>query len=348
MKPTITEIARIAGVAKSTVSKALNGQNGVSDEKRNEILELVRRMQYEPNASAQALASNRSGAIGLLIPLEYGGSLSGSFWASIITTIASVVKTRNYALNILIPDAENNVLGTIESVVRRRNVDGLIIGAERMTPTIANLLDREHIPFVLIGRNTTVNHHAVDADNAQGSEEVVSRLIESGYRHIACLGGPEGYHYSHERIQGYHRALDRHDIPWRAVSNAVYADNEVRLALKELITKHPDIDALFVTSGGDFLLDSIDILSRHNYSLSNFGFGSFDDYRFFDYLGIDIWSVRQPLEDLGRESALMLLSLLNGTPPADLYQTCPVTLIHHQGLRQSNGDFMHENANLTG
>lgn len=329
MKPTISEIARLAGVAKSTVSKALNGHPGVSDAKRSEILALVEELRYEPNASAQALASRRTGTIGLLIPLEYGGSLSGTFWAEIITSIAAYAKLHKYSLNILIPNEENDVRSTVESVIRRRNVDGLIIGAERMDASLAKLLKSEEIPFVLIGRNPKIEHYSVDSDNVGGSRAVVEKLISSGYRKIACLGGPKTYHYSLERIEGYRQALKNNGITWQAVSNSVYSHAEVRLALERLIHKHPNVDAIFVTSGGDFLLDSVDVLGSMGYNLQTFGFASFDSYRFFHYLGIEVWSVRQALEQLGQKSAAILLDQIAGKEIPNISHFLDVELVHH-------------------
>lgn len=327
MKLTINEIAEIAHVAKSTVSKALNGQKGVSEEKRRQIFELAEQLKYEPSASAQALASSRTGSIGLLIPHEAGYSLSGAYWSAIITSIAQVSTSHNHSLLILTPSRENDLSSTVENVIRRRNVDGLIIGAEALDPAVTARLIEEEIPFVFIGRNPQVQHYSVDVDNMGGSDRLVSHLAEAGYRKIACLAGPAVYLYSQERVAGYRNALKKAGIEWSVVEHTEYTTGATQEAVSRILRDHPDLDALYVTAGGDFLLDCIDILRLAGTDLRKFGLGAFDDYRFFDYLNIPVCTIRQPLKDLGATAALLLFQFLSGEKPDQINHILDVELV---------------------
>ena len=327
MKLTINEIAELAQVAKSTVSKALNGQKGVSEEKRRQILALAEELKYEPSASAQALASSRTGTIGLLIPHEAGYSLSGAYWSAIITSIAQTANKHNYSLMILTPASEEEFSAPVETVIRRRNVDGLIIGAEQLDPTVTARLVEEEIPFVFIGRNPQVQHYSVDVDNGGGSERLVSNLVESGYRKIACLAGPAAYLYTQERIEGYHSALRKAGISWSVVEHTIYTTEATRFAIGKLIQEHPDMDALYVTAGGDFLLDSIDVLRLSGLNLRKFGLGAFDDYRFFDYLDLPVCTIRQPLKAIGETAANLVFTFLRGEKPDQINHIMDVELV---------------------
>ncbi len=327
MKLTINEIAEIARVAKSTVSKALNGQKGVSQEKRREILELAERLEYEPSASAQALASNRTGSIGLLIPHEAAWALSGSYWAAIITSIAQVANRNGYSLLILTPENEADLSAPVEAVIRRRNVDGLIIGAEQLDASVTARLLGEGIPFMFIGSNTQLEHYSVDVDNAGGSERLVTRFTEKGFRKIACLAGPAHFLYNQERILGYRRALEKAGITWSAVSHTVYTGAETKSAIFAFLAAYPDMDALFLTAGGDLLLDCIDVLKASGRNLKTFGFGAFDDYRFFDYVDLPVCSIRQPLREIGSTAAEMLFSFMSGKIPDPMHRILDVELI---------------------
>lgn len=327
MKLTINEIAEIARVAKSTVSKALNGQKGVSEAKRKEILELAERLEYEPGASAQALASNKTGSIGLLIPHEAAGSLSGAYWSAIITSIAQTANRNGYSLLILTPQTEDDLSAPVEAVLRRRNVDGLIIGAEQLDPLVTARLLGERIPFVFIGRNPQLDYYSVDVDNAGGSERLVSRLAETGCRKIACLAGPAGYLYNQERLLGYRTALGKAGLEWSAVAHTVYTGSETKAAISAFLAAYPDMDALYLTAGGDLLLDCIDVLKSTGRDLKSFGFGAFDDYRFFDYVDLPVCSIRQPLREIGATAAEMLFSFLSGTIPEPMHRILDVELI---------------------
>ncbi len=327
MKITINEIANAARVAKSTVSKALNGQKGVSEKKREEILELVKRLKYEPNASAQALASSRTGTIGLLVPHEAGFSLSGFFWSAIINSIAEEANRRRYSLLLLTPPDEESLMEPVESVIRRRNIDGLLIGAERVDPQVMNRLVKEGIPFVCIGRNPLVEHCSVDVDNAGGSERIVSHLVAKGRSRIACIAGPEEYLYSRERVSGYHAALDGAGLAWRAVLHSNYDAQSAKDAVRRLIGEHPDIDALFMTAGGDFPLDCVDGLRALAPDPSAIALAAFDDFRFFDYFDVPVCTVRQPLHEIGKLAASLLFDILAGNAPKENEHILPVDLV---------------------
>lgn len=327
MKLTINEIAEIAQVAKSTVSKALNGQKGVSEEKRQQILALAAELKYEPSASAQALASSKTGSIGLLIPHEAGYSLAGAYWSAIITSIAEVANARNHSLLILTPSSGDDVSGPVEAVIRRRNVDGLIIGAEQLDPAITSRLIEEEIPFVFIGRNPQIQHYSVDVDNVGGSDRLVTHLIETGYKKIACLAGPDAYLYSQERVAGYRNALHRAGVSWSAVLHTGYTSEEGRAAVARLLEEHGDLDALYITAGGEFLLDCIDVLRLSGSNPRRIGLGAFDDYRFFDYIDIPICTIRQPLKAVGATAASLLFQFLAGSTPNQMNHVLDVELI---------------------
>jgi LacI family transcriptional regulator len=315
MKLTINEIAELAQVAKSTVSKALNGQKGVSEEKRKLILKLAEQLDYHPNASAQALASNRSLSIGLVLPHQADFSLSGAFWSAIITAVAQEARARGYNLLILSPGEDDNMAAPIESVLKRRNVDGLVIGAERLDPKTVSTLILEDVPFVLIGRSPNVHHYSVDIDNEPASRKIVAHLASQGRRHIACLAGPREYPYVQERVAGYRAALLEAGLAWKAIEYAPYLAAEVEAAVGRLLAADPCLDGLYLTAGGEFILDAIDALKRERADLSGFGIAVFDDYRFFDYLGLPISRMRQPLHDIGARAACLLFELIDGKKP---------------------------------
>lgn len=316
MKRTINEIADMAKVAKSTVSKALNGQKGVSEEKRREILALAARLNYEPSASAQALASSRTGSIGILVPHDPGYSLSGAYWSAIVTSVAQAASARNHSLTILTPRAGDDFSSPVEAAIRRRHVDGLILGAELLEPAVLERLTDEGIPFVLIGRNARVAHHCVDVDNVGGSERLVSHLLGAGYRKILCLTGPDTFLYTRERLDGYHAALDKAGVGWSAATCAEYDARAAKAAVAKLLLSYPDADALYVTAGGDFFLDCISALRASGRSSERFGLAVFDDAHVFGELSIPpVCAVRQPHAEIGSTAVEILFAFINGETP---------------------------------
>lgn len=315
MKLTINEIAEQAQVAKSTVSKALNGQKGVSDEKRKLIFQIAEALDYHPNASAQALASNRSFTIGLVLPHQAEFSLTGVFWSSIISVVAQEARSRNYNLLILSPGEDDDVGSPIETVLKRRNVDGLLIGAEHLDPKAVSALMLKDLPFVLIGRSHEVCHYCVDIDNEAASRKIVAYMASRGRRRIACLAGPREHPYVQERVAGYRSALQDAGIEWSAVEYSTYRDADVDAAIARLLERHPDLDSLYMTAGSEFVLNAIDALKRARGDISDLGMSAIDDHRFFDYLGLPISRMRQPLREIGVASASLLFRLIDGERP---------------------------------
>lgn len=313
MKPTIGELARRAGVAKGTVSKALNGRKGVGEETRRRILDLAAGLNYEPAAAAQALAGGKSGSIGLFIPHEAAPALSGSYWSAVVTAVARRAAARGYSLLLLTSPREGDLSSPIESALRRRNVDGLILGADCVDPAALARLEAEAMPFVFIGTNPAYPHVSVDVDNLGGSRLLVSHLITRGSRRIACLAGPRDYPYVLDRVSGYREALAAAGLRWEAVAHSAYEPEQIRRAAAALASEHPDMDALYLSSGGDFLLDCIDLWTAERRPIpGGTALGAFDDYRFFDYLPVKVVSVRQPLDAIGAAAADALFAALSG------------------------------------
>lgn len=327
MKPTINEIAALANVAKSTVSKALNGQRGVSEEKRREILSIVKRLDYEPTASARALASQRTGSIALVLPTRAGYSLTGAYWSAIISSISDYAASRSYTLLVLSPQAGTSASELIDGTLKRRTVDGLILGPEHLYPDVFNRLGTAGIPFVFIGQAGDGNTYAVDVDNAKGSLMLVRHLLKRGYTRIACMTGPADCGYVRDRIAGYRSALTEACLAWEAVASSSYRKEDTCAAMRALLRENPDCDALYIAAGGDFFLDCLDMVREVRGTADGLGFCSFDDHRYLDYLGVRVTTARQPLVDIGVGAAQILFDVLAGKDPGQCVRVYDVDII---------------------
>ncbi len=327
MKLTINEIAEMAQVAKSTVSKALNGHKGVSEENRQRILGIINSMDYEPNASAKALAQSKTGAIGLVIPHDTHYSLSGAYWAGIITAVATEANKKGYNL-LLIPQSDvPGSISPLESIIRKRSVDGLIIGAEQIDiPSIERLKSRG-IPFVFLGKNPQIDHYAVDVKNTEGAEKVASVLIERGYSRIACIAGPEEYVYIKDRVSGFTKALDAAGLDSTRIMYSYYSAYEARKNTSLLLQQYPDTDAVFIAAGGEFVLNILEVIRFSGIPLKKLGVGAFDDYRVYDFLECPIIAAKQPMEAMGESISKTLFSLIDGKSPSPMFQEFEVELI---------------------
>lgn len=328
MKLTINEIADMANVAKSTVSKALNSQKGVSEENRKRILSIVQKMNFQPNASAKALAQCKTGIIGFVLPHEASYSLAGDYWTGIITAIADEVSQKGNNLMVITPSGKrDSPFASLETIIRRRTVDGLIIGAEQLDTKSMMSIMMEGIPFVFIGRNSEIEHYSVDVDNINGAELVVTELVNKGYKNIACITGPVEYLYTRNRIEGFTKAMIKAKLDTRQIINSEYSTENTKENIKLLLKEFPKIDALFIAAGGDFVLTILETLRKSKIDIHKFGLGVFDDSRVFDFLDCHIIAAKQPIEEIGRKSAQMIFDLIDEKTPTEKVHFLPVEIV---------------------
>ncbi|ADN01069.1 LacI family DNA-binding transcriptional regulator [Spirochaeta thermophila] len=334
MKITINEIARLANVSKSTVSKVLNGYPGINQKTRERVLKVVKEMQYEPNTIARALSSKRTGNIGLLIPHTPEYSVSGAYWSTFISCITASVTEHDYHLLLLLPHEEGRLERIFKAVIKRGIVDGLIIGSEFLDKYWLGELLHHRIPFVMLGRNPEFVHYAVDIDNRKAAYEATSHLVQRGYTRIALVAGPESYFYNLQRAEGYQDALRRHGMTYHRTLYLPYENYPfVHTSIASLFAESPPPDALLVAAGGDFMLEVLQALEETGHRPPEVGFLTFDDYRYLDHTSPPITAVAQPMGRMSRKAVEMLMALLKKEEPPAKEELFPATLVERESTR---------------
>jgi len=328
MKLTINEIAEMAHVAKSTVSKAINGQKGVSEANRRRILEIIQQVNFQPNASARALAQSKTGAIGLVLPHDALFSLAGTYWTAVVSSIAAEANRQNSSLMIITPQGSGQLkMESLESIIRRHGVDGLIIGAEQIeSQTIMNVILQD-IPFVFIGKNKILDHYAVDVTNRASAKNVTEQLIMRNYKKIGCIAGPYDYQYTTERVQGFKDAMQQAGLDTSMITYTDYSKESTLKAASAFFAQYKNIDALFLAAGGEFVFNVMEVLKSSGKNPKSIGLGVFDDSRIFDFLEWSIVSARQPIEKMATCAAEILFNIINGTPPQEKCTTFDAEII---------------------
>ena len=316
MNYTIAEISKMANVAKSTVSKALNGQKGVSEAKRQEILKLVGDMNYRPNLAARALAKRKTETIGLIIPSDVDYTLSGVYWSVIIAAVADEASKRNYNLLLIMLNADKP-LKTLEDTILKQSVDGLVIPAELLNAQAYTMLSSSDMPFVLQGRASFASHCCVDVRSEDGAFRLTKKLVEKGFSHIGCIAGPESFLYTQERIAGFKKALADSSLENDVIVTTRYSEEATKESVRRLLDEKPNLDALFLAAGGEFAFYVFEVLQERGVDMSHFGIAVFDEYRPFHFLPFPVIAGRQPIRQMGSQDARNLFQLIEKeTPPS--------------------------------
>ncbi|HKW78671.1 MAG TPA: LacI family DNA-binding transcriptional regulator, partial [Candidatus Limnocylindria bacterium] len=206
---TIRDVARLAGVHPSTVSRALSRADlPLRAETRRKVLAAVERLEYRPSAVARGLRLQRTHTLGMLVP-----DITNPFFPPIIRGAEESARERGYELVLCnTDDAPERETASLR-LLRERQADGLLIATSRMADATLASVRRERFPFVLVNRGSLVSaDHSVEVDNAKAAEAVVAHLAGLGHRRIAHIAGPLSTTTGAERAAGFRAALESHGI----------------------------------------------------------------------------------------------------------------------------------------
>lgn len=204
---TIEDVAKLAGVSRSTVSRVLNNHPGVRPVVRDHILQVIREHGYVPQAAARNLANQHTKFIGVLFPSSSDLFFSNPFFSFTAQGIAQSCMQRGYfpMLSLSTSGMDANIL---ISILRARHFDGIVLVSSEVDNPMLSVIVREQIPVVRFGRHPYLhNLNWVDIDNIEGAHKAVVHLLTLGHRRIASILGPLNETCSVDRRDGYKKAL---------------------------------------------------------------------------------------------------------------------------------------------
>lgn len=213
---TINDVARKAGVSASTVSRVLSNNPKISAPTREKVLKCMEELGYHPNAIARSLASNKSWAIGVIMPATSQDLLLNPFFPEALRGIVKAAANSGYDLLLSTNSEAGEELEAIRQLVLGSKVDGIILMTSKVEDECVEYLCSLDFPFSLIGSPDglveKVNH--VDNDNFMAAYEVTRYLSMLGRRRIAMISGNEDLIVTKKRLEGYKRALQESNLPF--------------------------------------------------------------------------------------------------------------------------------------
>ncbi len=328
---TIDEIARLAGVSKTTVSRVINNKPDVNRETRQRILSLIAEHDYQPNVFAKAISSQRSRNIGLIIPYEADYIFSNPFFVEVLRGISTASDQHGYSLLVSYAHAQDHV-----AVFKQKKVDGFIVlSPGALHHGLIDSLVRAEAPFVSTSRVAQEeNMLYVDVDNRHGGVVAAEHLIGLGHRRIAYVGKPS-LTSSQDRLSGYLDALACHWSPALDDLQLVAEGSAERHgydAMQQLRDRAVQPSAVFLANdlmaiGAMKALAESGLRVPHDVSIVGF-----DDVPMAEYCTPPLTTVRQPAFAKGARATELLIQCLEEEEPPQS-QTLSVELI----VRQSTG-----------
>lgn len=324
---TLSEIARIAGVSKMTVSNVINGKKGVAEETRGRIMEVIRDTGYTANRSARNLASGRTRTIGLVVPkLNSNYTL---YIGEILRGAGDTVDQHHWDLLVCTTsdDAERE-FRRIQSLASGI-VDGILVLLPRAEQSYLNLLQDTHIPVITLDHGLSETPlPSIDVDNHSGGRIATEHLLSLGHRRIGFIGGT--YSRAHlERLAGYQEVLHEHGIspnPDLIMEGDYSQPSGFRAAEKLLDLPHPPT-AIFAISDA-MAFGALEAAGRRGIrvpdQLSVIGF---DDIPMANWVHPQLTTIRQPLYQLGETAINLIISMTDGESLPGQRMLLPVELV---------------------
>ena len=206
---TINDLARELGVAKGTVSRALNGYPDISESTRLRVARTAERMGYRPMAQAHAIRTGLSRSLGLVLNAGPGNEHK-PFLTDFLDGISRAASEENWSLTVATAFDEDDEVATMARLVDERKVDGFILPRTKIRDARIALLRRMEVPFVLYGRTGDPDGCAwFDISGEDAMRDAVLRLAGLGHRRIGFINGLPVYNYASLRQGGYLTGLDR-------------------------------------------------------------------------------------------------------------------------------------------
>ena len=334
---TSEDVARQAGVSRTTVSLVLNGVQTIkiSPETRQKVLETAAALGYVPNAMAQALVSRRTQAIGLVFTRQPHHIATDSFLPQVLEGMLEVVRTHNLRLLIDIVDPEHQEQA-YQQLVQAKRIDGIVFSGPRLDDVALVNLEREGFPTVLMGQLPGSNFHTVDVDNRLAARQAVEYLISLGHRQIACLtNAPASYSASADRLEGYREALLGAGLPYNPalVRYGDFEPESGHAQMSSLLEAGVPFTAGFVASDAVLIGAHAALRERGLEIPGDISLVGFDDIAWSRYIAPPLTTVRLPAEELGRQACQMLLQILHGQAVLQKNIVLPTELIIRNSCR---------------
>lgn len=325
MNVTIKDIAMMAKVSHTTVSRALNDSPLISDKTKKRIKELSEKVNYIPNFSAKSLVLEKSFNIGLLASKETE-SLPTSFFYEVLDGMNSVIDDEYN-----VSHRRLNSIDDIKDKIGKKKYDGIIFLSMGVSDIkMAYKLAAQDIPMVVLNRDMKEHDiHCVYTDDYSGAYNAVQYLIDAGHKRIAIIEGPEIFITTKQRFNGYIDALMKYDIKLKDeyIVRGGFTPESGYEAMENLLRSNYLPSAVFV-SNDLMAVGAIKACNKNGYRVpDDISIVGFDDNDFSRYLIPSLTTVKKSRRSMGREGALMLLSILNSKDSESRFKEIKTELI---------------------
>ncbi|MGX0075046.1 catabolite control protein A [Staphylococcus warneri] len=307
MTVTIYDVAREARVSMATVSRVVNGNQNVKPETRNKVNEVIKKLNYRPNAVARGLASKRTTTVGVIIP-----DISNVYYSQLARGFEDIATMYKYHSIISNSDNDSEKEKEIFNNLLSKQVDGIIFLGGTISEEIKELINQSSVPVVVSGTNGKDDHVAsVNIDFEKAAEEVTQQLIKQGAKSFALVGGDYSKKAQEDVLSGLNKVLSENQLKLdeslhlsgaESYKEGMKVFDKIKDNLPDAVLSISDEQAIGILHGaldaGIKVPEELQIVS-------------FNNTRLVEMVRPQLSSVIQPLYDIGAVGMRLLTKYMN-------------------------------------
>ena len=304
----ISDVAEMLGVSKSTVSRVINGNEGVGPELRKKVMDFINEIGYQPSTLAQSLSKGRMNIVALIL-----GDIRNPFYADLAFNIQRILNDNSYMVMVL--NSEYNIERELEflKLTEQFNFAGLIL-ITAQEEIIEDRLKNMNLPKVLVNR--ILPHYTGDSvliDNFQAGYQATMHLIELGHRHIGFIKGPGVSSASSQRFAGYRQVLQNYGLPFEEECEFISdLKLETGRSLADDFCKLEKRPSAMVIVNDMTAIGFMDGCRNAGIRIpEDLSIVSFDNIAMASMYGIELTTISQHVDEMGEKAAHLMLKQLN-------------------------------------
>ena len=307
----IHDVAKEAGVSTATVSRVLHNSDAVTPKTRDIVLSAIRRLNYNPNALARQMRTQKTHSVIVTVP-----TIGNIFFSEVIYGIEECARKYGYQILIVDMHEQSEVENYYFNAIQQHTIDGIISLSAAVAKNLMEKIAQDYPIVVACQYLENYNVPNVTIDNIRAAQAVTEHLISLGHKKIAHISGQPGELLYQNRLNGYLSALAAHNLPID-LSLVKYGDATIRggyNSMKQLLDQDSSITAAFA-AGDAIAIGAVKALNDAGLHVpEDFSVIGFDDLDLSAFLSPALTTVRQPRREIGRTAFEMLYSLINHKP----------------------------------
>jgi DNA-binding LacI/PurR family transcriptional regulator len=314
-RSTSTDVARLAGVSRTTVSFVLNDVLGVSisDVTRKRVLDAAKELDYYPNIAGKKLVSGKSYTIGLVLCQLPEQIFTDAFLPQVILGVEQAAIQQGF--HVLLKPIDPNETGGYASLLRENHVDGILLSGPRLDDKALVELHEEGVPIMLMGQLPGTAIPFVDVDATAGARAAINHLITLGHQRIGMItNAPLTYASAQQRRAGYLQAMNDAGltVDESLIQEGNYTPSSGFQAMTELLEIIPRVTAVFVASDV-VAMGALLAIKRAGLRVpKDIALAGFDDIPLAEYFDPPLTTVHLPAYGLGWAAGERLIRLIRG------------------------------------